>query len=81
MNKTQELARYLLGKSGWIDFMEPAPSLVRSDDRELRKQILEMSMEEARELGISKSTLHNLREHARSDRSFRVCQKVVSKLR
>jgi len=61
--------------------MEPAPSLVRSDDRELRKQILEMSMEEARELGISKSTLHNLREHARSDRSFRVCQKVVSKLR
>jgi len=81
LNKTQELARYLLGKSGWIDFMEPAPSLVRSDDRELRKQILEMSMEEARELGISKSTLHNLREHARSDRSFRVCQKVVSKLR
>jgi len=60
--------------------MEPAPSLVRHDAQEIRKRILELSMREAQELGISKSTLHGLRKHARSDRSFKVYQKVVDRL-
>jgi len=31
LNKTQELARFLLEKSGSIDFKQPSPSLVRSE--------------------------------------------------
>jgi len=31
-------------------------------------------------LGISKSTLHDLRENARSERSFKVYEKVRKKL-
>nr|MDO8135066.1 CRISPR-associated endonuclease Cas1 [Candidatus Njordarchaeum guaymaensis] len=80
LNKTQELARFLVGKSSSIDFMEPTPSLVRHDAQAIRKRILELSMKEARELGISKSTLHGLRKHGRSDRSFKVYQKVVDRL-
>jgi len=80
LNKTQELARFLLGKSGFIDFMNPAPSLVRSDSRELRRRILELSAREVLRLGISKSTLHDLRENARSERSFKVYEKVRKKL-
>jgi len=80
LNKTQELARFLLGKSGSLDFIEPAPGLVRSDSRELRKRILELSMKEARELGISKSTLHDLRKRARDERPFKVYWKTENLL-
>jgi len=80
LNKTQELARYLLEKSGFIDFTEPVPILVRSDSRELRRRILELSAKEARKLGISKSTLHDLRKNARSDRSFKIREEVRKKL-
>ena len=80
LNKTQELARFLLGKSNSLDFMEPAPTLTRNDTCEFRKRILELTQGEARELGISKSTLHNLRKNARSNRSFKVYQKVREKL-
>jgi len=80
LNKTQELARFLLRKSGSIDFMEPSPSLVRSDTQEIRKRILELSTKEARELGINKSTLHDLRKHARSSESFKIYKPVLDRL-
>jgi len=41
LNKAQELARFLLDKSKQIDFVEPRPSLQRSDTLDLRKRILE----------------------------------------
>ena len=81
LNKTQELARFLLGKSDTLDFTEPAPTLTRSDNRELRKRILELTQRDARKLGISKSTLHYLRKHARNERPFKVYQKVAGRLR
>jgi len=80
LNKTQELARFLLDKSKQADFIEPRPTLQRSDTQDLRKRILELTQREAKELGIGKSTLHSLRVHARSERSFRVCKKVAFKL-
>jgi len=64
LNKTQELARFLLNKSKQIDFIEPHPSLQRSDTKKLRKKILELTQREAEELGIGKSTLHHLRKNA-----------------
>ena len=61
LNKTHELGQFLLGKSGSLDFIEPAPSLVRGDSRNVRERILKLTASEARRLGISKSTLHYLR--------------------
>ena len=81
LNKTQELARFLVGKMSSIDFLKPCPSLQRTDSIELRKCILSLSTEEARELGIGKSTLHYLRKHARSPRPFMVYRPVFQKLR
>ncbi len=43
LSKTQELARFLLDRSRQIDFIEPRPSLRRSDTQELRKRILELT--------------------------------------
>jgi len=80
LNKTQELGRFLLEKLESLDFLDPAPSLVRSDSQELRKRILELTQKEARELGISKSTLHYLKKHARDRKPFKIYDKVRLKL-
>lgn len=80
MNKMQELARFLLGKSGSVDFVMPAPSLVRSDSRELRKRILELTQKEARELGLSRSTVHYLKKQVGDSRPFRIYKPVLRKL-
>ena len=81
LNKVQELGRFLLGKSDVIDFMEPLPSLKRSDGLEIRGRILELTQKQAQELGISKSTLHHLRKNANSDKSFRVSQKIACRMK
>jgi CRISPR-associated protein Cas1 len=79
--KTVELGRYLVGRVGGLDFSEPSPSLKRTDDLELRRRILSLSQSDARRLGIGKSTLHYLRKNTRSQRSFKIYQKVQRKLR
>lgn len=81
LNKTQELARFLVGKTVSIDFLKPSPSLRRTDSIGLRKCILSLSTEEARGLGIGKSTLHYLRKHARSSKPFMIYRPVSHKLR
>jgi len=80
LNKTQELGRYLLGKSESLDFIEPSPSLNRSDTHQLRRRILELTAKQARELGIAETTLYDLRKHARSEQSFKIYNKVAKKL-
>ena len=78
--KTLELARYLTGKSRDVNFVEPSPNLVRNDSREMRSRILQLSQEEAKTLGIGKSTLHYLRKHARGDKSFKTYRKVAERI-
>jgi len=80
LNKTQELARFLLDKSKQIDFTEPHPTLQRTDTQDLRKRILELTQKEAQGVGIGKSTLHYLRRNARSDRLFKTYRKTEEKL-
>ncbi len=81
LNKVQELSRFFLGRSKFVDFIEPAPSLVRSDSLEFRNRILELTQKQAQGLGMSKSTLHHLRKNISSDKSFRVYQKVACRLK
>jgi CRISPR-associated protein Cas1 len=78
--KTEELGRFLTGKSSTLDFVEPAPKLEKQDGRELRTKILSLTQSEARELGIGKSTLHYLRRNARSTMTFSVHENTRKKL-
>lgn len=80
LRKTQELSRYLSGKTKKIDFAESPLKLERNDTLGLRKRIMELTEKEARELGIGKSTLHYLRKNARSNKSFKTYRKVAQKL-
>ena len=80
MQDSLELSRFLVGKSGAVDFEEPSPRFNALDNRELRSKILALTQSDATGLGIGKSTLHYLRKNARADRSFRVYGKVREKL-
>jgi CRISPR-associated protein Cas1 len=80
LRKTQELAKYLTGKTKTIDFTEPTPTLERTDSQELRNRILKISQSEAKDIGIGKSTLHYLRKHARENKAFKVYSKVTKKI-
>ena len=78
--KTVELGRYLVGRTGNLDFSEPSPSLKTTDDPKLRRRIFSLSHSEAQKLGIQKSTLYYLRKNARTNIPFRVYHKVRMKL-
>jgi len=80
LNKTQERARFLLDRSKEIGFVEPCPSLQRSDTRGLRNRILKLTQREAEQLSISRSTLSDLRRNARFRGSFDVYQKIRRRL-
>jgi CRISPR-associated protein Cas1 len=78
--KTTELARYVSGKSENIEFSQPAPELIRPDNRELRSKIIALSISGARESMIGKSTLHYLRRNAKSVYPFKVHKKVMRRV-
>ena len=78
--KAVELSRFLVGKSGAVDFEELSPRFNAFDNRELRSKILALTQSDATGLGIGKSTLHYLRKNARAERSLRVYGKVREKL-
>ena len=79
--KTNELAKYMNGRSSRLDFSEPNPILERTDSRSVREVILSLTQSEARKLGVGKSTLHYLRRKARRERSFKVYSMTMSRIR
>jgi hypothetical protein len=78
--KTVELGRYLVGRTGNLEFSEPSRSLEETDEPKLRRRILNLSRSEAQKPGIQKSTLYYLRKNAGANISFRVYHKVRMKL-
>jgi CRISPR-associated protein Cas1 len=78
--KAVELGRYLKGSTPELSFNEPAPVFGRMDSQAVRRGILNLTQSEAEKLGIGKSTLHYLRQKARSEHTFRTYSKVREKL-
>ena len=78
--KATELSRFLTHRSRDLSFIRPCPVLKRSDNLGIRRRIISLTQEDARKLGIGKSTLHYLRKHVRSDCSFAVYQNLQRKL-
>ncbi len=78
--KATELGHFLKGRSGGVDFCEPAACLEKSDNQELRARILSLSQSEANDRGIGKSTLHYLRVNASQRFAFRVQRRTMQRL-
>jgi CRISPR-associated protein Cas1 len=70
--KTRELARYILGKNKQIDFNSPNPEFNSIDSKELREKILSLTVSDAREIGINKSTLWYLQRRTQSRKSLQI---------
>jgi hypothetical protein len=79
-HKVAELGRFLADRSAKLDFHEPTPTLVRMDDQELRRRILNLSQSNAKALRIQGTTLHYLRKKASSESTFKVYRKVRERL-
>jgi len=78
--KTNELAKYMNGRSIGLNFHEPTPMLQKTDSRELREMILHLTQSEARKRGIGRSTLHYLHKNAASSKPFRVYKPAMQKI-
>jgi CRISPR-associated protein Cas1 len=78
--KTNELGRFVVGKSPTLNFVDPAPKLERQDNHKLRTKILALTQSEAKQLGVGKSTFHYLRTRARSKQCIRVSRKVKERM-
>ena len=78
--KTNELGEFLTGRLLSLDFVEPAPKLERHDSRELRARILALTIRQAKQLGIGRSTLHYLRMRSKSERELSIHASVRSRL-
>ncbi|MGB6680695.1 MAG: hypothetical protein WBF08_05140 [Candidatus Bathyarchaeia archaeon] len=78
--KTQELAKFILGKTKKIDFSNPSPFLANVDDTELRHRILSLSTKDAGKRGIRKNTLWHLKKRAKEKKSLKTYSKVSKKL-
>jgi hypothetical protein len=66
--------------SARLDFSMPSPVLGEIGDREIRKRILNLTQQEARRLGIGKSTPHYLRRNAKAAKPFKIYGKVAARM-
>ena len=78
--KGQELGQYIVGKHKTLDLSDPRPILRRDDNEEMRQRILDMGWYEWEKMGYSKGSLHYLKKNAKSDKPFRIYEKVRRKL-
>lgn len=78
--KAQELANYVLGRRSELSFDKPTLASEREDSEAVRKLILSLNTAEARKLAIRRNTLWYLQQRARTDKSFKICDKVRAKL-
>jgi CRISPR-associated protein Cas1 len=81
LRKGQELARYLSGKMAMLDLSTPKSVLERSETRMLREKIVNLSITEAKTLGLGKNTVHYLRKRAREKKPYSVYAQVLARLK
>ena len=67
VNKTQDLARFLVGKSEFTNLIQPAPHIERKASQYPLTRTVDLSLKETCKLGIC-NMLHGVRAHTQSDR-------------
>jgi len=77
--KTLELGRFLVGRSKRLDFSNPCPRLARTDDREFRTRILNLTQQEVGGLEWE-STRHYLRRRARKRQSTKTYRHILKSI-
>ncbi len=79
--KARELARYLVGKTKNLDFINPNYGVQRVDSHEIKPKILSISYSDWEKLGFSKGTLHYMKQNAKSDRPFNLNSHILERVK
>ncbi|WP_445476358.1 CRISPR-associated endonuclease Cas1 [Methanococcoides methylutens] len=68
--KARELSHHLVGKRKTVEFKTPSYKIERHDSDDMRQKIIDMPYTEWKKMGLSKGTLHYMKQNARSDKPF-----------
>lgn len=78
--KVRELAQHLVGKRKTLDFRKPLIKLNRMDTENLRDKIKRITYTQWKNLGLSKGTLHYMKQNANADKPFTVNKHILKVL-
>ena len=76
----QQLANFIVEKKKEFDFVIPKMKLNRNDDLELKENILKMTVEERKQLGINKSTLWYIKKNLSEGKTPKIYDKILLKI-
>lgn len=79
-DNVQTLSNYTSDKQKELRFTVPGVPIKRNDDNETRDFILNMTPEQRKELGVSKSTLWYIQKNLREGKKIKLYDKVISKI-
>ncbi|MCH7647404.1 MAG: CRISPR-associated endonuclease Cas1 [Thaumarchaeota archaeon] len=79
-DNVQQLAKHILDKTTNFEIVIPEITLSRNDILKLREKIESMTPEQRKQLGINKSTLWYLKKNLKNNKSFKIYDKVLSKI-
>jgi CRISP-associated protein Cas1 len=80
VDDTRKLARFLTGSAKSLSFQAPFVVDEVQADARLREQLLNLTVEERKKLGIPKTTYFYIRKNALSGKSLRLYKRVQSRL-
>ena len=81
LDDVRQLANFILDKKKDLQFDIPEIEVERSDSKEIRQKILNMSLDERKRLGINKSTLWYQKKKLTEGKKINIYTKVLSKIR
>ena len=76
----QQLANFIIDKKEEFDFVIPKMNLSRNDNLELRDKILNMTLEEQKQLRFNKSTLWYIKKNLSDGKSSKIYEKILLKV-
>lgn len=76
----QQLSNFILEKKKDFEFVIPKMKIERNDNLELRENILNMTTEERKQLGINKSTLWHIKKNLSKGKTPKIYEKIHLKI-
>ena len=76
----QQLANFIADKKKELDFIIPKIKLNRKDNLKLREKILNMTVDERKQLGINKSTLWYIKKNLVDGKTPKIYEKILLKI-
>ena len=73
-------SNHLQGKSSDLTFTLPEIKLKRTDTADLKEEILKITPEERKKLGINKSTLWYMQKNIREGKKVKIYNKIINKI-